>query len=78
MNEKPADKETVEKMLDELQEALDGFDTLMIDEVIEKMSGYSYPDNQKDYFESIKKAAENSDVFTCSDIIKEWKNALYI
>ncbi|MCM1225942.1 MAG: PocR ligand-binding domain-containing protein [Clostridium sp.] len=73
--EKLADEETVGKMLDELQEALNGFDTLMIDEVIEKMSGYKYPDNQKDYFESIKKAAENSDVFACSDIIKEWKNA---
>lgn len=74
-DEKLADEETTGKMLDELQEALDGFDTLMVDEVIEKMSGYKYPDNQKDYFESIKKAAENFDVFACSDIIKEWKNA---
>ncbi|MCM1165410.1 MAG: PocR ligand-binding domain-containing protein [Lachnospiraceae bacterium] len=60
-------------LLDELQEALDNFDVLGIDEAVEKMSRRSYPDDQKDFIPRLLEAAESSDIDKCSEIVSEWR-----
>ncbi len=72
---KTANNGEIKSLLDEMKEALDNFDTLQIDDVIEKMSGYKYPETQTGYFEKLKQAAEISDLDECLKIVDEW-NAL--
>lgn len=73
---KTADNTEIAALLDEMKEALDNFDTLQIDDVIEKMSGYSYPETQTEYFENLKSNAEISDLDECMKIVEEWKALL--
>ena len=61
-------------MLVILQEAIDSFDILEIDAVVNKMSGLKLKENEKKYFESLKESVENSDISKCSDITAEWKS----
>lgn len=63
-------------LLDELGEALDNFDTLQIDEVIEKMSEFDYHDDQNALFSELKSAAELSDIDRCGEIRKDWLELL--
>lgn len=70
--EKSADIEIIRSLLGEMQSALEEFDTLLIDEVIEKMTDYKYPEKYSDIFERLKKAAENSEIDQCADISAEW------
>ncbi|MDE6030442.1 MAG: PocR ligand-binding domain-containing protein [Oscillospiraceae bacterium] len=72
----PNDGEKVLKLLDELQNALDEFDTLEIDAVVEKMSHRSFSDAQREYFDQLRGAAENSDIDKCAEIIAKWRSAV--
>lgn len=71
-----ASKDDILPLLDQLSEALECFDTLAIDEVVEQLSGYSFPDNWQACFEKLRDAAEISDIDTISAIIPEWKSIL--
>ena len=64
------------ELLSEMKEALDNFDTLQVDEVIEKMSGYDYPEEQMMIFEQLKAASENTDTELCEQIVNEWLTLL--
>lgn len=75
---KTANNGEIKSLLDEMKEALDNFDTLQIDDVIEKMSGYKYPEIQTGYFENLKQAAEISDLDECLKIVEEWKTLLVL
>ena len=63
-------------LLDELMEALDNFDTLQTDEVIEKMSAFDYPEEQNALFNDLISAAESSDIERCVEIGKNWRELL--
>ena len=60
--ERFAQIEEILDMLEKMQVALDEFDTLQIDEVIEEMSKFKYSDENVDFFERLKKAAEESNI----------------
>jgi len=70
----PCTAEKLTDFFDQLTEALESYDTLVIDEVIEEMCKYSF--EQQDEFDKLKSAAENSDVEICAEIIAEWKERL--
>ncbi|MDE7229692.1 MAG: PocR ligand-binding domain-containing protein [Oscillospiraceae bacterium] len=74
--ERAAEFEDIMSMLDQMHEALDNFDTLQIDEVIEEMSKFQYPDDSTEFFELLKKAAADSDMDSCLDIVNKWGKAL--
>ena len=59
-------------MLNKMKEALDNFDTLQIDEVIDEMSKFRYSDKNAAFFERLKSAAEDSDIDSCLNIVEEW------
>lgn len=63
-------------LLDDLQTALDDFDTLKIDEVVERMSHGQFPDDQQELFERLREAAESSDMEKCAEIASEWRKKL--
>ncbi len=73
---KEADPEQISDMLCWLQEGLDNFDTLRIDEVIEEMSGYSFPKDQSTIFSELKVAAENCDIDTCNGLLGRWRELM--
>ncbi len=78
---KTADPTEIMEFLSELQTALEDYDTLVIDEVIEKMSHYQYEDVFDELFQQLKVSAEASDIDICAELAHQWKRevtALYI
>ncbi len=72
-----AAKDDIIPLLDQLSEALDCFDTLAIDDVVEQLAGFSYPtEEQQDFFEQLRDAAEVSDIDTIAAIIPQWRDVL--
>ena len=65
-------------MLCDLQNALDKFDTLEVDAVIEKMAKNSFPYSgiNKSYFQRLKEAAKSGDFDMCSKIADYWSKAI--
>lgn len=74
--DKNSSPEKTAEMLEQMHEALENFDVLQIDEVVEKMSQYVYPEGQKEYFERLEQAAGESDIDSCYEIIEEWKKRI--
>ena len=59
-------------MLDTLQNALNNFDTLQIDESVEALSKNKYPEAQQELLEQLKEFAKISDIDSCCDIVSKW------
>lgn len=74
--ERFAQIEEILNMLEKMQVALDEFDILQIDEVIEEMSMFKYMEESAVLFELLKSAAEESDIDKCVDIVNKWGTAL--
>ena len=74
--ERFAEFEDIVGALERMHEALDNFDTLQVDEVIEEMSKFKYADENEEFFENLKKAAADSDMDACLNIVNEWGKAL--
>ncbi|MDE6595183.1 MAG: PocR ligand-binding domain-containing protein [Oscillospiraceae bacterium] len=74
--ERFAQIEEILAMLEKMQTALDEFDTLQIDEVIEEMSKFKYPDENALFFEQLKKSAEESNIDDCLNIVNQWGTVL--
>lgn len=71
-----ANPDEVKQILENVEEALENFDTLLVDEAVEKMGKMHFPDNQKELFKKLKDAAETTDIELCSEIVEEWKKLL--
>lgn len=63
-------------LMDNMNEALEAMDTLMMDDVLEKMSGYRLTPAQKSCFEKLKAAAEECDIDLCKTIVEFWRQAI--
>lgn len=70
---KKADSSVIKGLLDEMADALDAMDTLLMDEVLEKMEGFSYDERQNECFIRLKAAAEECDIDKCGAVINAWK-----
>ncbi|MBD5103373.1 MAG: response regulator [Ruminococcaceae bacterium] len=70
--DKPPQTADIFELLEKMHEALDNFDTLQIDEVVEQMSRYTFADRQGELFERLKQAAEESDIEVCDEIVTQW------
>ena len=72
-----ASPDEIKALLDKLAEALEFFDTLQIDEVVEELSGFSYSSpEQQSCFDKLRDAAEISDIDSIGAIIPEWRALL--
>ena len=74
--ERFAEFEDIVSMLERMHEALDNFDTLQVDEVIEEMSKFQYSDENEEFFDNLKNAAADSDMDACLNIVNEWGKEL--
>ena len=74
--ERIAEPEDILSMLEQMREAMDNFDTLQVDEVIEAMSKFKYSEEDAEFFDSLKKSASDSDMESCLSIVDEWGKAL--
>ncbi|MDD6992019.1 MAG: PocR ligand-binding domain-containing protein [Oscillospiraceae bacterium] len=68
-----ADRSVVSMLLDSMTEALETMDTLAMDEVLEKMSEYSFTSAQTQCFEKLRAFAEAGDIDMCSAVIGIWR-----
>lgn len=73
---KEADPREMIKLLEELNNALENYDTLMIDEVIEKMSEYKFEDVFLEYYQQLKLSATESDIDACREEAAQWKKEI--
>ena len=71
-----ATKDDILPLLDKVVEAIETFDTLAIDEVVEQLAAFEFPADQQTCFENLRDAAEISDIDTIGAIIPEWKALL--
>lgn len=68
--------EQTQAMLDALKQAIESFDTLEMDECVEKMSQYEYPEEQAAFLEELKSATDDCDLDLCGVIIEKWADFL--
>ncbi|MBQ3842708.1 MAG: PocR ligand-binding domain-containing protein [Ruminiclostridium sp.] len=72
-----ATADDISPLLDQLSEALECFDTLAIDDVVEQLAGFSFPtEEQQSFFEQLRDAAEISDIDMIAALIPQWKAVL--
>ena len=64
------------EILNELDQAIEDFDTLVIDEVIEKLSQYKFDKVFFRFFRQLTEAAEIGDIDTCGEISRQWKEEI--
>lgn len=67
------DHSVVSMLLDSMTEALETMDTLAMDEVLEKMSEYSFTPAQTQCFEKLLSSAEACDIDMCSAVVGIWR-----
>ncbi len=70
---KEAGPEEAARLLDQMEGALEAFDSLLIEDVAEEMSGYDYPEKWQGYFERLQHAVEESDLEECEEILRQWR-----
>jgi CheY-like chemotaxis protein/HPt (histidine-containing phosphotransfer) domain-containing protein len=68
--------EELTSLFGELRQAIDDLDMDKIDEAVQKLAEYTYPEEQKALLEQLKEAAENMDVDTCLIMIEQWEMLL--
>lgn len=69
-----ADSDSTKQCLEELMEALNEMDTLVIDEVVEKFAQFDFTDQTEiDLLDQLRGAAEEYDLDTCMQIVSDWQ-----
>lgn len=66
----------VEKLFQQMRFALDNLDMDGMEDVCNKIGGYSFEAEQKDLYDKLKEAVENIDVDLCDVILDEWETVL--
>ncbi len=74
--EKEADNGQISEMLDKLTGAIEDFDSLTMDEVIEDLGKFRLTDEHSSFFNELKEAVSSSELDKCSAVIGKWKEIL--
>ncbi len=75
-NTEHADNNIMLSLISKIDEALENYDILQIDDVIAEMDGYEYDERYQPIFNNLKKAAENSDIDKCLEIAAQWREEI--
>lgn len=65
-------EDILKPLFDKLREAIDNLDMDGMEEVADKMGGYSYPEDKKEKYDKLMEAISNVDVDACAEIIDGW------
>ena len=71
-----AGRDEIEEFFVQLKEAMDNLDMDAMEEVILKMSKYSYPGGQKECFDNLRNAVADIDTEKCEEIMMDWVERL--
>ena len=71
-------RKSTSELLDEIFEAVNSFDTLAIDSVLNEISSAGFSAEESSLFEELKDAAEGCDSGRCEEIISKWKDTINI
>ena len=74
--EKEADSGQINEQLDKLAEAIEDFDSLTMEEVVENLSKFKLTGEGKSVFDELKEAVSSSELEKCSELIAKWKGLL--
>lgn len=74
--EKEADSGQINEQLDKLAEAIEDFDSLTMEEVVENLSKFKLTGEGKTVFDELKEAVSSSELEKCSELIAKWKGIL--
>lgn len=66
----------IAEILDDLDCAIQDFDTLLIDEVIDRLSQYNFDNDFFRFFHKLTEAAEVGDIDACGEICQKWKEEI--
>ena len=58
---------------EQLREAADELDLDQMEQIVNEMKGYAYPDNQKELLDRLKEAVESMDTDECEAVLQEWE-----
>lgn len=73
---KPITSDILAGFFDEIKNAIDELEMDKVEEVIERMSGYQYDGEYKEYFKSLKEKAKEYNADACQEIIKCWEDII--
>ncbi len=68
--------EDIKSALGKMQNALNEFDSLLIDDAFDQISALTLPNDQAHMFLKLKKAVEESDIDLCISVVDEWMGAI--
>lgn len=71
-----SDAAEIQSAVENMQNALDECDSLMIDDAMEQLDALNLSEEQTKLLLRLKKAVEDSDIDLCSDIAEEWRGLL--
>jgi len=74
--EKEADSGQINEQLDKLAEAIEDFDSLTMEEVVENLSKFKLTGESKTVFDELKEAVSSSELEKCSELIAKWRGIL--
>ncbi|MBP0961304.1 MAG: response regulator, partial [Oscillospiraceae bacterium] len=74
--EKEADSGQINELLDKLAEAIEDFDSLTMEEVVENLSKFKLSGENETVFGELKEAVSSSELEKCSELITKWKGIL--
>ncbi len=70
----PSDK--LENFLEQFEQAIDDLDGDLMEELVNQMKEYDYPQEQQDIFKQLEDAVFALDTDTCSDLVAQWKQLM--
>lgn len=76
LTKKKCEPPEIAKILDDLDCAIQDFDTLLIDEVIDRLSQYNFDNDFFRFFHKLTEAAEVGDIDACGEICQKWKEEI--
>lgn len=74
---KPYDREVIQRLLLELLESLEQYDSLQGETLIHELGRYELSDKEAQYLEEIKKTMDVFDYDRCKEVAQEWHGAAF-
>ena len=74
--EKEADSGQIKEMLGKLTEAIEDFDSLTMDEIVESLEKFKFSDEHAAVFKELKDAVSASELEQCTAVIEKWNAML--
>lgn len=69
-------EEVLKEFFKEMNDSIDSFDSLQMDETLSKIEKYIFPDEWKKYVDSLRDAVDNDDIEECENLLEQWSKEI--